>query len=197
MCNVLLCILQDDNQEAAGLKALFKVAGLKSKAKPKKHRKLTKHDIKVLHFVARKCTERSIQSIHPFPASRKEWEPFCSLYSADAWKEKINLPDLRRWNVIRKTRLYDICNDLHAAQKWWSVARLQNNLLSHQGVKPPAESCVRACLTLLVCPVKDVPLMVQYLRVLEVSQALKSGLPKDFNKGAFVCKHSDVFVVSV
>ena len=149
---------QNDNQEADYLEDLFKLAGLRSITKPKKHKKLTEQDMQVLHFVARKCTERSIQSIQPFPANRKEWEPFVNLYSADARKEKINLPDLRRWNVIRKTRLYDICNDLHAAQKWWSVSRLQNSLLIHQGVKPPAQSCVDACLTLLICPTKEVPL---------------------------------------
>ena len=108
-------------QEAVGLDAIFKAAGLKSITKPKNHRFLPEQDIELLHFVASKCTNRRLQ---PCPANNKEWKPFFHLYAVDARQQNINLPDLRRWNVIRKSRLYDICKDLHAAQKWWSVARL-------------------------------------------------------------------------
>ena len=39
-----------------------------------------------------------------------------------------------------------------------------------------------------MCPVRDAPLIVQYLRAIEINHGLKSDLPKDFHKGAYVCK---------
>ena len=162
---------------------LFKAVGITSAKKPKKYRELCSTDLNLLYFVSQNC----INSSHVgFPSNGIQWNEFCRVYREHARNAQIHLPRLSEWNVIRKSRMYDISTNLRDARKWWDVSRM--SCISHQGLKPPTDVCKSACITLLVCPDKDVPLVVQRLRVIEVVQGLLKGHPSDYARGAYVCK---------
>ena len=178
------------------MQAVYNSINLKKSKKPKKHKKLSPMDMALLRFVAKMCTQNS--DVLAFPSNGKAWEAFCNTHAAKAMEEEsIIFPSLPAWNVIRTTRLYDVLNDMLEAQQWWKVARGQHNLLGHAGAKPPSNSCASACRKMLVCPVKQVPLVIQFLRCDEIVNGLKSGKPADYHKGAHICKTCKKFSVPI
>ena len=99
---------------------------------------------KILQFVAH------ISSQDKFPNASKTWTPFRREQAESARAAGIALPSLKEWNIIRKSRLYDVFNDLGEAKKWWVDARLEYNLLG--STVPAQESIISASRAVLICP---------------------------------------------
>ena len=138
--------------------------------KPKSHFPLQPHDINTLEFVVERSCESESQ-LH-FPTRVKDWSPFYAMYKGLAREWGVNLPpNIRRWNVLRKTRVFDIFNDLNAAQEWWLSVRVEHDLLTSH--PPSRESIISGCKTHLLCPV-DVATLIKIMRVLEVSRGLSN-----------------------
>ena len=166
---------------------VLKAANIKQTKEPKKYKKTNEHELKLLHFIAHVCAEAG-----GFPINGRTWSTFKQQYAGPARARDIKLPSLASWNKVRKNRLYDVFNNLHDAQKWWTHSRKQNNLLATN--PPPKASCADACKALLICP-KKIPNLIKILRCHEIMTGLKVNKPADYHEGAHPCSKCHQYAI--
>lgn len=139
--------------------------------KLKSYREPNAEDLSVLKFVARESCPNNSTPLS-FPNNGNKWKEFFITYRWTALDQGVFLPsNIRLWNVIRKSRLYDVFFDLSAAQKWWKVSRILNDLLASSS--PPDASLSSGCRVLLICP-DEIAKLITVLRCIEVGTGLAS-----------------------
>ena len=119
-----------------------------------------------------------------FPYSRATWSPFVRQHASAARAAGVVLPNFSQYKIVIGSRVCDVFSDLRAAQKWWTHARLDNDLLT--SMQPRRASIVDACRHLLIDQ-KSVPLLVKYLRCDEILNGYKNFKPRDWFKGTHRC----------
>ena len=163
------------------------VEDIRKKVKmPKKYRKANPEDLKVLQFVTTESCRMLDSPVLSFPNKGNEWKEFFTTYRWTALDKGVYLPsNIREWNIIRKSRLYDVFFDLSAAQRWWKVSRLANDLLASNS--PPDASLSSGCRALLICP-DEVTRLITVMRCVEVGTGLTSLEVEHFRAGTHTCK---------